>query len=189
MDATEGGALIHGSKIMTLKGAIRKYCKREFNVKWHIDHSRKLFTGDNRKIAMKYFSGASAKLDEVKKKAKEGQRYYERLEKLARENKTAGKEIDKTLKRIKKLNHYMETDYMAQMVMESLVGLNYTLRPAVYQSEAEQNREFMDIAEQGEVLMYGMIIAADEIKQTAETTVVKYAKEHPVEEQTDRKKE
>ena len=189
VDATEGGALIHGSKIMTLKGAIRKYCKREFNVKWHIDHSRKLFTGDNRKIAMKYFSGASAKLDEVKKKAKEGQRYYERLEKLARENKTAGKEIDKTLKRIKKLNHYMETDYMAQMVMESLVGLNYTLRPAVYQSEAEQNREFMDIAEQGEVLMYGMIIAADEIKQTAETTVVKYAKEHPVEEQTDRKKE
>ena len=181
--------MIHGSKIMTLKGAIRKYCKRDFNVKWHIDHSRKLFTGDNRRIAMKYFSGASAKLDEVKKKAKEGQRYYEKLEKLARENKTAGKEIDKTLKRIKKLNRYMETDYMAQMVMESLVGLNYTLRPAVYQSETEQNREFMDIAEQGEVLMYGMIIAADEIKQTAEKTVVKYAKEHPVDEQTNGKKE
>lgn len=189
VDATEGGALIHGSKIMTLKGAIRKYCKREFNVKWHIDHSKKLFTGDNRKIAMKYFAGASAKLDEVKKKAKEGQRYYERLEKLARQNKTAGKELDKTLKRIKKLNRYMETDYMAQMVMECLVGLNYTLRPAVYQAEEEQNKEFMDIAEQGEVLMYGMIIAADEIKQTAEKTVVKYAKEHPVEEQVDKKKE
>ena len=32
VDATEGGALIHGSKVMTLKNAIKKYCKSSFNV-------------------------------------------------------------------------------------------------------------------------------------------------------------
>lgn len=189
VDATEGGARIHGSKEMTLKGAIRKYCKREYNVKWHINHSKKLFTGDNRKIAMKYFAGAPAKLEEVQKKAKEGKRYYERLEKLAGQNKTAGKELDKTLKRIKKTNHYMETDYMAQMVMESLVGLNGSLRPTVYQAADDVKSDFLDIAKQGEVMTYAVEVAAAEIKQIAEKTVAKYAKEHPLEEQADNRKE
>lgn len=44
VDATEGGALIHGSKVMTLKKAVQKYCKREFNVKWHINHVKSFST-------------------------------------------------------------------------------------------------------------------------------------------------
>ena len=36
-------ALIHGSKIMTLKKAIQKYCKRDFNVKWHISRVKNCF--------------------------------------------------------------------------------------------------------------------------------------------------
>lgn len=189
VDATEGGARIHGSKEMTLKGAVRKYCKREYNVKWHIDHSRKLFTGENRRIALKYFADAPRKLTEVGKKAKEGQHYYKRLEKLAVENRTVGKELDKTLKHIKKINHYMETDYMAQMVMESLVGLNYSLRPQVYQTEKNLRDDFLDMAKQGQVITYCMEVAAAEIKGVAEETIVKYVKEHPVEEQADGKKE
>lgn len=189
VDATEGGARIHGSKEMTLRGAIRKYCKREFNVKWHIDHARKLFTGENRKIALKYFADASEKLTEVEKKAKEGNQYYERLEKLAVQNKTEGKELNKTLKCIKKINNYMETDYMALMVMESLAGLNYSLRPVVYQTEGNLRDDFLDMARQGEVITFGVGVAAAEIRQLAEDTIVKYAKEHPVEGQMDRKKE
>ncbi len=189
VDATEGGAKIHGSKEMTLKGAIRKYCKREYNVKWHIDHSKKLFVGDNRKIALEYFEGVPDKLAEVGKKAKEGRRYYEQLEKLASRGKTAGKELDKTLKRIKKINRYMETDYMAATVMDSLVGLNYSLRPAVYQTGEDLQSDLLDMAKQGKVITYGVGIAAAEIKEIAEKTIVKYAKEHPLEEQMEKKKE
>ena len=75
----------------------------------------------------------------------------------------------------------METDYMAQTVMESLVGLNYTLRPLVYQMQEEQSEELLDIAEQGKVLLYGVAIAVEEIILIAEGTVVKYANEHPLE--------
>lgn len=189
VDATEGGARIHGSKEMTLKGAIHKYCKREYNVKWHIDHSKKLFTGENSTIALKYFVDAPEKLIEVQKKAKEGKRYYEKLEKLAVQNKTARKEFEKTLKCIKKINHYMETDYMAAMVMESLVGLNYSLRPVVYQTGKNLRDDFLDMAKQGQVITYGVEIAAEEIRHLAENTIVEYAKEHLGEGQTDCKKE
>lgn len=181
VDATEGGALIHGSKIMTLKNAIKKYCKREFNVKWHIDHCKKLFVGENRGIAINCFANSIEKLEEVKKKANEGLRYYERLEKLVKKHRDSGKELGKVLKKIKKLNYYMESDYMAQTVMDSLVGLNYTLRPLVYQMQEERADELLDVAAQGRVLLYGVTVAVDEIKLIAEKTVVEYAKTHPIE--------
>ncbi len=183
IDATEGGALIHGSKIMTLKKAIQKYCKREFNVKWHIDRSKKLFAGENCEIALNHFKNIPEKLREVQKKAKEGLRYYERLEKFVNRHENSDKELNKILKKIKKINSYMESDYMAQTVMESLVGLNYTLRPLVYQMQEERSEELLDIAEQGKVLLYGVSIAVEEIILIAEGTVVKYAKEHPLDEQ------
>lgn len=188
IDATEGGALIHGTKIMTLKKAIQKYCKREFNVKWHIDRSKKLFTEENREEALQYFISIPEKLREVQKKAKEGLGYYERLEKYVSKHKNSEKELGKILKKIKKINNYMESNYMAQTVMESLAGLNYTLRPSVYQMKEEQEEELMDVAEQGKVLLYGIYVAADEIVQIAEGTIVKYAKEQSLEKKTVKEK-
>ena len=69
VDATEGGALIHGSKIMTLKKAIQKYCKRDFNVKWHINRVKKLFPDEYQEIPLEYFENADKKLEDVRKKA------------------------------------------------------------------------------------------------------------------------
>ena len=64
---------------------------------------------------------------------------------------------------------------------DSLVGLNYTLRPLVYQMQEERADELLDVAAQGRVLLYGVTVAVDEIKLIAEKTVVEYAKTHPIE--------
>lgn len=183
IDATEGGALIHNTTVMTLKKAVQKYCKREFNVRWHIARCKKIFTAETRKKVLEYFAGAPKKLDEVGKRAKDGLKNYEHLGKLAEKAVISEQELGKVLKKIKKLNHYMETDYMARTVMDSLEGLNFTLRPLVYQKQENREKELLDVAKQGQVLMYGVAVAADEIKMIAEGTVVKYAKEHSVEEQ------
>lgn len=177
VDATEGGALIHGSKIMTLKKAIQKYCKKDFNVKWHIDHCKRIFTGEDRNIALDYFKNSEKKLAEVKKKAQEGIRYYERLEKLLKKSIISDQELQKVLKRIKKINNYMERDYMAETVMDSLCGLEYTLRPNIYKVNEDRNSELTDVAEQGKVMLYGVAIGADEIATIAHDTIVQYANE------------
>lgn len=178
VDATEGGALIHGSKVMTLKKAIRKYCQREFNVKWHIDHCKKLFMGENQKIAFTYFADSEKKLMEVKKKAKEGIRYYEQLERLLKKPSVTDNELQKILKKIKKINNYMEKDYMAETVMDSLMGLEYTMRTSVYQVQEERKTELQEVAQQGKLLLYGVTVAADEIAEIANETIIPYAKEH-----------
>lgn len=177
IDATEGGALIHGSKVMTLKSAIKKYCKKEFNVKWHIDHSEKLFNGKNKEIAIKYLENIPKKLDEVKKKAQDGLKYYEKLEIMSRKSNINDNQVLKLYKRIKKINHYMERDYMAETVIDSLKGMEYSLRPLVYQTQDTMKDEFSYISEQGKTMMYGVIVGADEIKNIEEKTVEVYLKE------------
>ena len=181
VDATEGGALIHGSKVMTLKKAIQKYCRKEFNVKWHIDHCKRLFTDENKNIALNYFQNSEKKLAEVKKKAQEGIRYYERLEKLLKKSVVSDAELQKVLKRIKKINNYMEGDYMAETVMDSLLGLEYTLRPSIYKTHEDRNSELKDVAGQGKVMLYGITVGTDEIAEIARDTIVKYANEHKAE--------
>lgn len=178
VDATEGGALIHGSKVMTLKKAINKYCRRDFNVKWHIDHSKKIFTGENKAIALDYFAGTEKKLQEVKSKAKEGFKYYEKLGKVVAKPNAADTEIRKILKKIKKINNYIERDYMAETVLDSLRGLEYTLRPLIYQMQEEKKNELLDVSEHGKVMLQAIMIAAEAIEELARNTVSAYAKEH-----------
>lgn len=180
VDATEGGALIHGSKVMTLKKAIKKYCQAEYNVKWHIDHCKKLFNDDNRQIALKYFAESEKKLLEVKKKAKEGINYYEKLEKLSKKRNVTDAEIQKISKKIKKINNYIEKDYMAETVMDSLMGMEYILRPSIYRMQEERSDELRDVAEQGKLMLYGVVVGADEILDIVRNTVVAYAKEHQI---------
>lgn len=180
VDATEGGALIRGSKVMTLKKAIQKYCKNEFNVKWHIDHCKKLFVGENREIALKYFADAEKKIQEVRKKAEEGLNYYDRLASLSQKSTASDNQIRKLLKKIKKINNYMEKDYMAQTINDSLKGLESVLRPAIYQMQEDKMAELADVAAQGQVMLYSLAVAADEIRPLAQDTIVAYAKEHPM---------
>ena len=186
VDATEGGALIHGSKVMTLKKAVQKYCKREFNVKWHINHVKKLFPQEYQNIPLEYFEKAGTKLGEVRKKAQEGLKYYEKLEKISSKQSISEKELHKTLKKIKKINHYMEVDYMAETVNDSIKGLELALRPQIYQLQNDKKTEFADIAEQGKVMLYGITIAAEEIKTIAEDTIVAYAKQKKADEENAR---
>lgn len=180
IDATEGGALIHGSKVMSLKKAIQKYCKKDFNVKWHIDHCKKLFTGENQNVAITYFMNSEKKLNEVKKKAKEGFLYYEQLEKLLKKSMLTDSALHKVLKRIKKINNYMEKDYMAETIMDSLLGLEYTLRPNIYKIQEDRNCELEEVAKQGKIMLYGIEIAADEIAELARETIIPYAQKESI---------
>lgn len=179
VDATEGGALIHGAKSMTLRKAIKKYCVKKYNVKWHIARIPKLFeTEEEKDCALKYFEDSTKKLDEVKKKAKDGLKYYEKLQKLAENYSGSSKQLQNTYKKVKKINTFMEKDPMAETVIDSLKEIEGALRPAIYQTGKNMYDDFLDIAKHGQLFLYCVIAAADEIRKMAEETIVRYAGEH-----------
>lgn len=64
--------------------------------------------------------------------------------------------------------------------MDSLSGIEYTLRPSIYKVHEDRASELLDVAEQGKVMLYGIAVGADEITQLAKETIISYAKSHPI---------
>ncbi len=178
IDATEGGALIHGAKNMTLKRAIKKYCNKKYNAKWHIARIPKIVqTEEERDYALKYFENSVDKLEEIGKKAKEGIEYYETLQKLVVEDPENDRKISEIYGKIKETNIFMEKDAMAETVMDSLKGVQYTLRPTIYQFQKQKEDEVNDVAEQGKLMLTTIFYAADELKTIVQETLVPYVKQ------------
>lgn len=177
IDATEGGALIHGAKNMTLKRAIKKYCTKKYNAKWHIARIPKIFqTAEEKKFALQYFENSSDKLVEIREKAKEGIEYYEELQKLITEDPNDNKKIADIYEKIKETNLFMEKDAMAETVMDSLEGVQYTLRPTIYQFQEKKEDEINDVAKQGKLMLATIYYASDELKTIVEKTLIPYTK-------------
>lgn len=178
IDATEGGALIHGTKIMTLKNAIKKYCVKEYNVKWHLARVPRIFSTDEEKeFALGYFEDSISQIETVKKKAKAGIEYYEQIQDLVKSGKQESNEFRDTYKKIKEINQFMETDVMAETVIDSLKGVESTLRPTIYHVKEDDDEEMNDVAEQGKLLLSAIVVASEEIKGMLLETIVPYAKE------------
>ena len=144
-----------------------------------------MFRGENREFALEYFANSEKKLREVKRKANQGYKYYEKLAELAKKHTITESEIKKILKKIKKINNYMESDYMAETVVDSLKGLEAALRPLIYQTKEEQKSELADVAEHGKVMLFAVAAAAEEIGGIAHDTLVPYAKDHQTKKEAD----
>ena len=66
---------------------------------------------------------------------------------------------------------------MALTVTDSLKGMEYTLRPSIYQTKDNREEEINEVAEQGKVMLTGIIYASDEIKGIVGETLLPYVKQ------------
>lgn len=104
----------------------------------------------------------------VEKKANAGIRQYEKLEKMSKNKNYRADELQKLLKQIGKTNHFMETDYMACVVNDSLKGIEYSLRTSIYDKHDETTDEMYDIAQQGKLMLQAEKYAVSELLELAE---------------------
>lgn len=96
---------------------------------------------------------------------------------MAKKKQAQPKEKEKILKKITNINRYMESDYMAGVVMGSLKGVEYVFRPTIYDAKDNEKDEMIDIAKQGAIILQAVIEVVDSIKKYATETVVKFADE------------
>lgn len=177
INATEGGAKIKGAEVMTLAEAIEKTCHVEKNLNWKISHAKRYLESDEeREVALEYFLSIPEKILEVRKKAEDGIKQYEKLLKLSEKKKYSSVQLQKLLKKISKVNQYMETDYMALMMSDSLKGLEYNLRATIFETKSEEKDEIRDIARHGLVMLRAIVNVSVQFEKLAENTVVKFAK-------------
>lgn len=166
IDATEGGALIHGSTIMKLDTAISKYCNKNYKLKDDIDLLPKIFRNEKeKKIALKYFKHSIRDLENVKKKTKEGLEYYKQLNIVLNNHKLDEKIFDNLYQKIRNVNLFIEKDTMAEMVVDSIKGVESAIRPLIYKKESDGIEEIIEIIKQGELMLMAIGCATDEIEE------------------------
>lgn len=166
IDATEGGALIKGTAIMTLRDALERYCpldKRNFVET--INDARYLFDKEERHVAKEDTTRFYTTIDKTIHKLKNGKRLYDKIEDLHRKGKYRSKEFAKAIEDIKDLTNYI--DYDPQMALFSMYAVKERTEIVDEMEDHTEDslREIRMLAEAGRKLLDAYILAGDRIKE------------------------
>ena len=107
IDATEGGALIHGTKVMKLSEAIDEYCKRDFSFSKLLEEMPYTFSDDEYMEVKNKMLHLSKEFISIKQKSKEGIEVAGKLLKMINSEKKDAINEAKNLKKIDKINKFL----------------------------------------------------------------------------------
>ncbi|MGN0169374.1 MAG: motility associated factor glycosyltransferase family protein [Lachnospiraceae bacterium] len=168
VDATEGGALIHGSEVMTLEDAIEQYCKGKYSRKRLMKKIPYHFNEEEQRHALQLYSELPDRIRKLDIEVTKGLKTYEKLRRITGKKKYTSEELSKVLTKIKKFNKKMDRDNLASLIMSGLPGVDYTLRSTVYTLKDDERAELRESAEVGIVFLNSMKVVIDQILPVAE---------------------
>lgn len=174
IDATEGGAKIKGTEILTLKETIERECKKIIDVKELLDRIQPIFHEEKvRESVRQYFVNTPSRFDEVKETVRRGIGYYEKIIENCEKKNFNSKEYLKVSKKASNVMEYLNNDGIALMVIDSMRHLDYSLRAVAYNTEDNVEDERINIAKHGKIYLEAMEKYIDDLKPYAEETVGK----------------
>ena len=154
IDATQGGAKIHGTKIMSLERAIRTLCVEESDWKEQFLDLPEMMDYSAKKGFAKWYQELEDNFEQVYLQAKRGQSIYERMEKITGQktfNATAYRDL---VKKAGKINQFMNENEYALFVQDNLMHLNFVMRVSIYEGLEDESDDRLEIAKQGKVMNF-----------------------------------
>lgn len=149
INATEGGARIEGTEIMTLEEAIGQECAKEVDISSCINKIKPIFSDEEQKKILEYFHNTPSEFHKISELAKEGENLYKKLNRLC-DNKNSDKSAYlKILNKVKKNTKKIEKSPNYELVIESLVVADQILKSAQYLEYQSFEEECKGIAERG----------------------------------------
>lgn len=143
VDATEGGAKIYGSKIMTFREAIDTYCGKTYDIASIIDQTDDFMSEQERAELVDYIHGIPAELEECLRKAKEGIRVYEQMQKLVISDKYQNARFKNEFEKTKMINTYLDKAPVMEYVKNEIQNDTNALLKTVYAEGKDERSELM----------------------------------------------
>lgn len=161
IDATEGGAKIHGCEILTLKEAIQRECQKEYSVDYQkiISNMRPNFTERQKEKIRARLESIGNRLDYLEKRIQNGKRLYNQLEKEGGKEGFSLEKIKKIVEKIERLTSWLEKNAEMKLVEMYNYHIEYMLQERVYDVGENTQEEFRMIAKEG-LLMYDTYLNA-----------------------------
>ena len=169
VDATEGGALIKGTEILTIKDAIRKYCPtKRVDFEEAILSSDYLLDDEERHIVEDAINNTFEGIDDTLEYFNKVKRDYYKLGEINKKRKYSTKEFKRVFQIVSEHNKKMEedkdlyvfTEYLGEKYFESIDKLK-----EVYDDEYEEIKNLVD---QSIIMLDEYIRTAKEFKKCVE---------------------
>lgn len=173
INATEGGAYIKNTEVMTLKEAIEKECTKEVDIEACLNKLPPMLSEKKRQWSINYMRGLPEEFEDIKKIAKKIEKYYKKLDKICDRKKIDTDEYVGLLKKIEKEIKHIEGEPTYQLITMTLVTAQYILQNEAYLSEGTIQKEGKEIARKGILYMQNVIKCADLLKGMTEDAYLK----------------
>lgn len=166
VDATEGGALIKGTKIMTLKDALEEYCPEEkIDFRAMINNAEYLCNEEKQKRAEEELRKLPQKVDAVIERLQSERKTYEKLDQLNRKGKYQSKEFKDCVRDIEEFTHYMDTEPEVQLLVRLVYKDSYEMRETIEKDEENTYADIKKIVDSGLKMIDAYIEAGEKIKE------------------------
>ncbi len=153
INATEGGAKIAGTDIMTLKNAITETCTKEVDIKKCLDNIEPMLSQEKRKWAVDYLKNIPDKFKELEKNAESLYKYYCRVGQLCKKQKMDSEQYYKLLTKIKNKIKKIESNALYQLVILTVPSATQIMRNEADEQMPSMKEEGIEIARKGKLYM------------------------------------
>lgn len=154
INATEGGARMHGAVEMTLKEALQEHCKRGVDFDRAIQETPYAFDESNRAALYEEFMQSVSHMDQLKERLETGIEAYKGLIRLEELQKQNTEEYRRLVEQVYEVNRIEEEDKYMELVRLYAKEVEYGAVEDIYTAEELSVKE---IAERGKTLLEGYI--------------------------------
>lgn len=172
IDATEGGAKIYGTKIMTFREAIDTYCKKTCDFETIVKESDDFIPEEERRELVEYIHGIPDELGECLRKVREGIRSYDQMLKLVLNDKYHNERFKNEFEKTKKINTYLDKAPVMEYVKNAIQKETNALLKTVYTEGHDERSELIASCRMGtdylKIMEKGILNMIDRCKEQVE---------------------
>lgn len=157
IDATEGGARIHGAELATMEQVIEEYSSMKFDKdKIWMDMPTYL-TEEEQETAKKMIRDIPQELEVVEKKIKDGLSLYGKMEALNRKSNGTSERLMRQLDQVMELNDYLDKQMVFKLIKYYAILVDYQIKGKVlvYDSKSDMYTQLKGVIEDGRTLLEG----------------------------------
>lgn len=167
-NATEGGAYIEGTEVVTLKEILDEVCpEEEIDFAESIRNLESEFSPEEKEKALEFVREVPEQLAEIGKTAKQLKKVYVRLDKQGKSGNLNQDGVRKLLRRVKKLTKKCMEQPAYELIEESIALGDSIVRSEMLEEEETMEKEIREIARKGILYNNLVIQCADLLEEYA----------------------
>lgn len=149
INATEGGAFIENTEVMTLTDAIEETCCKAVDLGSCIGNMEVEFTPEERERVIEYVHAVPEELDGIRKESKNLQRAYRKVMNACKSGRIDKNTYLKQLKKIKKISEKCESKPSYELIAATMEMAEYIVRSESLYELDTMEEEGRAVAKQG----------------------------------------